>query len=107
MSDWLTRTQEQMALRWAAILYAVLFTLSSLGTCIVAALYGMRWKECDSQDKFIVIVLITTNWASTMMAYINRSAVKLRKGDLPFEETTIVRRNEVAVSQTETVKPST
>lgn len=94
--------QENLWLRRVVIGWALLFTINSLGTCIVAALYNIKWKSLDAQDQFIICTLIVVNWTGTIMAMVNKSVSKLREGRLPFEETEALKRNEVASRQADT-----
>ena len=94
--------QESLWIRRVVLGWAFLFTVNSLGTCIVAALYNMKWKSLDGQDRFIICTLIVVNWTGTIMAMVNKSVSKLREGRLPFEETEVIKRNEVASGKADT-----
>lgn len=70
------------ALEWRmAVVMFILFSISSLCSCILAAMAGSIWHLLDNQSKFTVIVAILGNWTSTIIAYISKSAQRIKQGD--------------------------
>ena len=54
-----------------ARLYAgwlVLFSINSLGTCVIAALTGVEWESLSHQKRFLIVVAIGVNWTGHLMA---------------------------------------
>lgn len=55
-----------------AILWAIFFSVNSLGSAIMVALAGTEWENCDTQTKFLIYVAIAVNWTNTLIAYLNK-----------------------------------
>lgn len=66
-----------------AIMWFALFSLNALCTAITASIVGKNWGELSSQDKFIIVVLITQNWTGTIMAFFSKATQKLSSGEAP------------------------
>ncbi len=67
-----------------AVIWAIFFTLSTLGTSIVAVLQNVKWSEMSAQSKFITCILIFMNWASAMMAFLSTTIHRIERGRLPI-----------------------
>ena len=101
MSDILSKSKEMWLTWWIVIAWVFLFTLVSLGTAITSVLYGMRWREIDGQDKFIALVLIFIQWGTVMMAFLNKAASRVQRGELPIteEDKTLLSTKTVVTAQ--------
>lgn len=78
--------KEKLILWWIVGFWTFFFSFSSLCTAIVGALYGMRWAQIETQDKFVVCLIIFINWSITMMAFFSKAAARIQKGELPLSE---------------------
>ena len=66
--------KRKVQLVWVmTITLVLLFTVNSLGTCIIAALMGKQWTILPLEEKFLLIVIVIVNWSTMMMAFLNRS----------------------------------
>ena len=69
------------ALEWKiAIMWFCFFTISSLGTAIIAASAGSVWGNLGWQERFTVILAIAVNWSNTMMAFLSKASKKIASG---------------------------
>lgn len=75
--DWAIRGFFSALGYWAVILWMLFFAVNSLGTCIMAAFIGKKWVMLDTQDRFLIIVAIATNFAGTMAAFIYKAKKKM------------------------------
>lgn len=62
-----------------AILMFVIFSASSLCTCIIAALTGAVWANMDGQTKFMICLIIFVNWSGTVTAFISKQSARIKK----------------------------
>lgn len=83
MDDILSDTKK-LAMRMA-IIWFIMFSVSSLCTTITASLYGMRWTEIEAQDKVLIILLITANWLTVMMAFFSKAIARAQHGEFPID----------------------
>lgn len=73
------------ALEWKmAIAWFVLFSVNSLGSCMLAASAGSVWSSLGTQERLTVITAVVVNWTGTIMAWISKSAKKLSSGENPI-----------------------
>lgn len=63
-----------------AVLWFILFTINSLGTCYLAVTSACVWHLLDTQSKIGVGVAIIVNWTGTMMAYISNASKRVKQG---------------------------
>ena len=63
-----------LARYWITGVWIVLFSLNSLGTCVLAASSGCVWEVLDPQSKLTVVVAVFVNWTGTLMAFLSRMA---------------------------------
>lgn len=105
----LTKAKEVALTWWIVGAWFVLFTMVSFGTSIVTVFYGMRWMEMDWQDRIMAMILILVNWGTVMMAFLNKAATRVQKGDFPIaegdENVLTHRKTVVATSQTVVSSP--
>jgi len=71
-----------------SVFWFVLFSINSLGSCIIAASAGSVWANLGTQEKFTVIVAVITNWTGVIMAYIKQAAKKIESGEIPIGDDT-------------------
>lgn len=92
-----------------AFIWGILISLSSLGTCIVAALQNAQWSMLNSQARFLLVVMIFINWSAAMTALITNTAKKIESGKLPFDSgnTEQFVKNETTFSKTTGLVSST
>ncbi len=102
----------------AALLYWQLAISRVTGKAVMAValslaqgLNGVNWSDFTPTQKFVLVVLaIGTGW-SIVDAFMDSTMSDLRRGRLtealviPGGDTEIIKRNEVAVTVSETVKP--
>lgn len=102
--SWISQTKEKILLWWLVVVWFLLFSISSLCTAIVGALYGMRWNEIEFQDKFVVSLIIFVNWSTTMMAFFSKAVSRVQKGELPLEsgDTQLISKTTVETKTTAT-----
>lgn len=73
------------ALEWKiTVMWFILFTVNSLGTCILAASAGCVWDNLGWQEKLTVVLAVIVNWTGTMMAWLSKSAGKITSGQNPI-----------------------
>jgi len=78
MSRILTQAR-RAALEWKmALLWFILFSVNSLGTCILSASAGSVWSNLGTQEKVTVVIAVFTNWAGSIMAFFSKSAKKVQ-----------------------------
>ena len=63
-----------------AVAWFVLFSINSLGTCILSASSGCVWDNLDWQAKTTVVVAIFVNWTGTIMAFLSTASKKIKSG---------------------------
>lgn len=70
------------------VFWFCLFSLNSLGTCVLAASSGCVWEQLDTQSKLTVIVAVMTNWTGTVMAFLSKTAQRIKQNpnDLPIDD---------------------
>lgn len=66
-----------------AIAWGVLFSLNSLGTCIMVGLTNTVWAQLTLQSKFILVIGIFVNWSGTLMAFLSKTVARLESGKPP------------------------
>jgi len=71
-----------------SVAWFVLFSINSLGTCILAASAGSVWGNLGWQEKFTVAVAVVVNWTGTIMAYLKQAAKKIEAGQNPIDDNT-------------------
>lgn len=88
-------TSKTLALRMA-IVWFCLFTVVSLCTSIITALYQLRWEVLDLQDKLMVGLLVLANWGTVMMAFLSKAMSRVQHGEFPIEsgDTQLLQRTE-------------
>ncbi len=74
----LSRVTRMMAWAWG-----VLFSLSALGSCLLASLQNTKWAMLDGQAKFLLSVAIGVNWFSILMAFLSKTVARLEAGQPP------------------------
>lgn len=107
MSEWLSKAKEQVLIYWFLGFYVLLFTTSALASCLLASLIGATWATLDMQGKWMIVLAVFVNWSTTMMAFFNKAAQRVRSGELPIstDDTQLISR--ATVSKTSTVETST
>ncbi len=91
-----------------AIAFAVLFSIQSLCTCIVAAFVNTSWDEMSPFKHTMVIIAILGNWTTTLMAFLSKTMARLEAGKPLIEtgDTAMIAKTTTTVqTQTET-KPT-
>lgn len=83
--------------RWLIATMFALFSVNSLGSCILAASSGCVWSLLDWQAKATVIVAIVVNWTNTMMSALVRFEKKIAAGQPPLGDTTFLTKQQPAV----------
>jgi len=93
-----------------AIAFAILFSLQSLCTCIVAAFVNTSWDEMSTFKHVMVCIAILGNWTTTLMAFLSKTMARLEAGKPPIDviegDTPVIARTTTTVqTQTETTPP--
>lgn len=65
-----------------AILWAFLFSLNALSTCIMVGLGNAVWDQMRLQAKFVLCLGVFANWSGTMMAYISKAVANIEHGKI-------------------------
>ncbi len=68
-----------------AIAFAVLFSIQSLCTCIVASFVNTSWDEMSPFKHTMVIIAILGNWTTTLMAFLSKTMARLEAGQPPID----------------------
>ncbi len=68
------------------LLRVMFYVTGVLATSILSALSGMDWATSTPQTKFMVIVGVAGSVAATIGAFLDTSAQKLAKGEIPFAD---------------------
>ena len=86
-----------------AVAFAILFSLQSLCTCIVAAFVNTSWDEMSTFKHVMVCIAILGNWTTTLMAFLSKTMARLEAGKPPIDsgDTTMIARTTTTV-QTQT-----
>lgn len=109
MTKLLSKAREA-ALTWAIVAsWFFLFTLVSLCMSIVTVFYGMRWVEMDEQDRIMAMILIIANWGTVIMAFLNKAARRVQRGELPItegDEDLLQTKTVVASTETKVISPT-
>lgn len=85
------------------IFWFCLFSLNSLGTCLLAASSGCVWDNLDWQSRVNVILALIVNWTGTIMAYVSKAAKKIEQGQNPIGD----GDTQIITKSTDTPKPLT
>ncbi len=68
-------------LKWLAFIWSLLFSLGSLGSCILVAFQGgVKWIHLDNQERFLIVVAITVNWGNAMGAFVSKTFARIKEG---------------------------
>jgi len=81
---------------WIAVVWCVLFTLSSLVFSILGALSGAKWAAMDGQARLMLCLSVFGQWSTVMMAYLSGAAQKVKKGELPMNGSALTGGDEHA-----------
>ena len=73
--------------RLAALMFG-LFSINSLGSCVLAASAGCVWDNLDWQSRLTVILAVIVNWTNAVMAYVSKAAKKIESGQPPIGDDT-------------------
>ena len=76
--NFLSKVTLKMAVAWG-----VLFSLNSLGTCIMVALNNTVWVELTAQKKFVLVLGVMVNWTGVILAFVSKTVARLEAGKLP------------------------
>lgn len=63
---------------------AVLYVGGVMTSATLAALSGMQWATADNQTRLMVLIGIFGTVAGTIGAYIDQTAARAAKGEIPF-----------------------
>lgn len=86
-------------LYWMAAVWALFFSVNSLGSAVMVALAGTTWSTSDGQTKFLIVVAIGVNWSNTILAYLHKGMSAISEGD-----TLVAGIKKIETTQTETTK---
>ena len=87
MSGDKTNWQKAWEIR-VSVAWFILFSINSLGTCVLAASAGCVWSALGWQEKFTICVAIIVNWTGCVMAYLKQAAKKIESGQFPINDDT-------------------
>ena len=77
----LSRTTNGMAIAWAA-----LFSINSLGSCLLVSLSNADWPSMSPFNKVLLGVGVTVNWTTMLMAFLSKTMARLDAGKPPIPE---------------------
>lgn len=80
-----------------AIVWALMFSLVSLGASTLSAIVNIDWSKLNPQARLIVYITIFVSWGTTMMAFFSQAAKKIEEGQLPINGATTVIAGDTAV----------
>jgi hypothetical protein len=63
-----------------ASIWAMFFTLVSLGASITMAMQNVKWNALDGQAKFLLIIAVFVSWGNTMMAFLSKASSRAEHG---------------------------
>ena len=62
------------------VLYVIIYVTNTVTSCTAAALVGVNWGEVSPTQKFVTVSLIISNSSTTVLAFLQQSATRLRAG---------------------------
>lgn len=84
MKSFISSIQKNAVIWGIVVLHTILFTISSMASCIMGSLVGTNWATLDNQGRFMVVLAVLVNWALVMMAFLNKSVQKIQQGAIPI-----------------------
>lgn len=63
---------------------AMFFVIGVIATSTLSALSGMDWAQANPQTRFMVVLGICGTVAGTIGAFLDQTASRVAKGELPF-----------------------
>lgn len=101
MKDFITAAKETVLVWWLVGFYGVLFTLAALATAALSSLIGADWATMDTQGHVEVGLAVFANWATMMMAFMNKSISRIQSGQIPIspDDQQIIAQARVTTTQ--------
>lgn len=66
------------------ILYAVLFSINALCSCIVAAFTNATWEDMLWPKRVLTAIAIVGNWTTVLIAFYSKAVARMEAGKSPI-----------------------
>lgn len=85
MSELIAQAKQSLLTYRLAIVYGCLFSVNALATAIVASFMNTNWNDLNATSKFLLVVVVTQNWAGQMLAFLNKTMARIQNDQPPIQ----------------------